>query len=95
MTGTELHAPRGSAGRGGTQLAQLAVRGPRQSCTALYDAVPPAVGPTGTTGSELALGATRRRMRILAPGPLGDSGPQAGRRNCVTWSGHTDVDLTQ
>jgi hypothetical protein len=32
------------------QLGPRAVRGLRRSCTALYEAEPPAVGPTGTTG---------------------------------------------
>ncbi len=40
---------------------------------------------------------TLLRMRISAPpaaGPAGDRAPRAGRRSCVTRSGHTDVDMT-
>jgi hypothetical protein len=61
MTGTEPHAPRGTAGRGPNwargpcELGPWAVRvGPRRSCTALYEAAPPAVGSTGTMGRALA-----------------------------------------
>jgi hypothetical protein len=51
-----------------------AVRGPRRtrSCTAAlsrYEAVPPAVGPTGTAGRARAAGATRRRMHISPAAP--------------------------
>ncbi len=49
------------------KLGPWAARGPRRSCTALYEAAPPAVGPTGTMGSARAAGATRRRMHISAP----------------------------
>jgi hypothetical protein len=49
------------------QLGPWAVRGLRWSCTALYEAAPSAVGPTGTTGRGLAAEASRRRMRISAP----------------------------
>ena len=66
MTGTEPHAPRGTAGRGPNWD-----RGP------LYEAAQPAVGPTGTTGRARAAGATRRRMHISAPpaaGPFGNAG---------------------
>ena len=38
-----------AAGPTGT-VPPWAVRGPRRSCTALYEAAPSAVGPTGTTG---------------------------------------------
>ncbi len=82
-------APRGAAGRG-LQLGLRAACGPRRSCTALYEAAPPAVGPTGTTGRVRAAEATRRRMHTSAPpaaGPFGNSGPRAGRRSCVTRSG--------
>ena len=43
------------------------MRGPRRSCTALYNAAPSAVGSTGTIGRVRAAGATRRRMLISAP----------------------------
>ncbi len=42
------------------------MRGPRRSCTALYEAAPSAVGSTGTIGRVRAAGATRRRMLISA-----------------------------
>jgi hypothetical protein len=69
MTGTEPHAPRGTAGRGTNwdRGAAWAVRGPRRSCMALYEAAPPAVGSTGTIGRGRAAEASRRRMRISAP----------------------------
>jgi hypothetical protein len=72
------------------QLGPRAERWPRRSCMALYEAAPPAVGPTGTTGRARATGATRRRMHISAPpaaGPFGNCGARAGRRSCVTRSG--------
>jgi hypothetical protein len=53
MTGTEPHAPRVAAGSG-----------PRRSCTALYEAAAPAVGPTGTTGRAQTTEATRQHMHI-------------------------------
>ncbi len=40
------------------------MRGPRRSCTALYEAAPPAMGPMGTTGRARAAEATRRHMHI-------------------------------
>jgi hypothetical protein len=49
------------------QLGPWAVRGLRWSCTALYEAAPSAVGPTGTTVRGRAAEASRRRMRISAP----------------------------
>jgi hypothetical protein len=51
------------------QLGPWAVRGPRRSCTAPYEAAPSAVGSTGTIGRGRAAGATRhcRRMLISAP----------------------------
>ena len=65
------------------QLGPWAARGPRRSCTALYEAAPPAVGSTGTIGRALAAGATRRRMHISAPpaarparGPWAAGGPE-------------------
>ncbi len=77
------------------QPGPQAVRWPRRpgSCTALYEAAPPAVGPTGTTGRARAAEATRRYMHIWAPpaagaaGPIGNVGPRAGRRSCATRSG--------
>jgi hypothetical protein len=41
-------------------------------------------------------GATRRHMHISAPqaaGSFGNCGLRADRRRCVTWSGHTDLDV--
>ncbi len=33
---------------------------------------------------------------VVGPsGTRGDRGLRAGRRSCVTWNGHTDVDVTQ
>jgi hypothetical protein len=91
MTGTEPHAPRGTAGSGPNyDSGPRGVHGPRQSCTALYEAAPPAMGSTETIGSALAAGATRRRMHISAPPavrPYGDRWPQAGWRSCSTRSG--------
>ncbi len=59
MTGTEQRTPQGAAGRG-TQPGPPAVCGPRRNCTALYEAVPPAMAQPGPR----AAGATRRRMHI-------------------------------
>jgi hypothetical protein len=44
------------------------------SYTALYEAAPPAVGSTGTTGRARAAEATRRRMHISAPQAMGTVG---------------------
>jgi hypothetical protein len=118
MTGTEPHAPRGTAGRGPNwdrgpradhagaarrctsaghrrprdQLGPWAVRGPRRSCTALYNAAPSAVGSTGTIGRVRAAGATRRRMLISAPpaaspflGSRAASGPEELRNSEWTY----------
>jgi hypothetical protein len=86
MTGTEQ--PRGAAGRG----PQLFVSGPRRSCTALREAAPPAVGPTGATGRacgprELRVYACTSRHRRPRD-PQGDSGPRAGPEE-LTRSGPT------
>jgi hypothetical protein len=89
MTGTELHAQRGAAGRGHNR--------DRRPCAghagaALYEAAPPTVGPTGTTGRARAAEATSRRRHISAPpaaGPFGNRGPRAGQKSCVTRSGPT------
>ncbi len=76
-------------------LAEAVSRhGSTRSCTALYEAAPPAVGSTGTMGRARAAGATRRRMHISAPSaarPFEDRGPRAGRRSCATRSEPTRV----
>jgi hypothetical protein len=77
MTGTEPHAPRGTAGRGPNWD-----HGPCAGhAGAAYEAALPAVGSTGTMGRVRAAGATRRRMHISAPPaarPFGDRGLRAG-----------------
>jgi hypothetical protein len=66
-----------------------AVRGPRRGCTALYEAAPPAVGPTETTGRARAAEATLHISAPRAARPFGNRGPRAGRRSCVTRIGPT------
>ncbi len=70
------------------------MRESRRSCTALYNAAPQAVVSTGTMGSALAAGATRRRMHISAPpgretrwGSRASSGPEELSGGCATRSG--------
>ena len=75
MTGTEPHAPRGTAGRGPNWDRG---RGLRRSCAERYNAAPSAVGPTGTTGRGRAAESSLRRTRILAPPAAGPArGPRA------------------
>jgi hypothetical protein len=73
MTGTEPHAqaPRGVAGRGPTGTADSTRATPELQCccTALYEAAPPSVGPTGTTGRALAVEAM-----LLTHAHLGTAG---------------------
>jgi hypothetical protein len=93
MTCTELHAPRGRRYPTGTAGRTRTMPTPELQGSVRGDtAVGP--GPTGTPCRELAAEATRRHMHISAPpaaGPSADRWLRAGRRSCVTWSGHTDV----
>jgi hypothetical protein len=54
--------------------------GPRRSCTALSEAAPLAVGPTGTTGHARRAGATHAHLgtagRGTRKGPWATSGPE-------------------
>jgi hypothetical protein len=65
MTGTEPHAPRGTAGRGPNRDGGPCA-GHAGECTALYEAAPLPWAQPGT-GRARAADATRRRMHILAP----------------------------
>jgi hypothetical protein len=62
------------------QLGPWAARGPRRSCTALYEAAPPAVGPTGTTGrARASYASTRVHLGTAGRGTLWEraaSGPE-------------------
>ncbi len=66
------------------------MRGPRRSCTALYEAAPPAVGPTGTTGRALAAEATHAHLGTAVRGTLWEprvtSGPEELRDSERTYA---------
>ncbi len=50
------------------QLGPWAAHGPHLSCTALYEAAPPAVGPAGTTGRARAAEATSTHAHLGTTG---------------------------
>jgi hypothetical protein len=126
MTGTEPHAPRGTAGRGpnwdrgpraGHAGAARRCKKRHRLCGLNRDHGP-CTGRGSFASTDAHLG-TAGREALCQWGPLAASGPEelrdsertyasthaylgtagrglrAGRRSCVTRSGHIDVDVTQ